>query len=284
MKKTLLIFLGLVSTGASAQDFLSLNYFTEKNHFEFSGFYTNASSDYKVFDNAGNSLNQINERSNIISSKLAYGLKENIKIGLNLDLALDGSRNNFEYHGPSDLNAFAEYRVFTDGEFFIDSILGYQLSTARESRRNFQEGHDVITLGASLGQINNFHEWRMDGELKYHAWGRTSEGRNNPYANFNLLTKYQYTGIKKWALGLGMDWKYLGEKTLKTDSLITVIDTDSVLGFNTFAKYFLSDDVVIEAAYRILMRYELDSEAGALVTKTKYREASSCYLGAKVKF
>lgn len=284
MKKLIALSVGLLSTAAFAQDFLDLNYFTPKNNFEYTTQYSHSKVDYRIHDDAGNVSSLVKINGDIFSNKLTYGLTEKLRLGLGMDIAVEGEAEKEKYHGPSDMKAIAEYRLFTDGEYFIDANGGYQLSTERQTNHNYRDGHDILNIGASMGQKKNNHEWRMRGDLNYHFWGKNNGVKNNPYANFDLITKYQYRGIENFALGLGMDWEYLGEKTTRASGVKQVTDTDSILAFSAFAKYALNKSANLEAGYRIQMRYELDSELGPNKETAKFREGSTCYVGAKLKF
>lgn len=287
MKKIFALGLGLISSFAFAQNVMELNRFFKKGEFEFNSKFAHERYDF----HDENSGPRTYVRSGTLANKLSYGITNNLRVGLAHEIATErtfktSGIKNTEL-GPNDLKALVEYRAFTDSKTFIDFFGGFQLSTEKKENAhhsNFREGHSVLNLGAAWGQMLGKHEWRMSGDLLYHFYGKEVGQNKNPYTTFFLDTKYQYRPQEKLALGLGMDWEYLGEITTKTPAGRHVQDTDSILAFSAFLKYEVYKNIALEGGYRIQMRYELDSEYLGMTSTDKYREGSTCYLGTTIKF
>lgn len=287
MKKIFALGLGLMTSAAFAQEVLELNRFFKKGEFEFNSKFTHEKYDFSD-ENSGP---RTYIRSQILTNKLTYGLSDNLRVGLSHEIATDRSSKTSGVKsteiGPNDLKAVAEYRAFTDGETFIDFFGGFQLSTEKKTNShhgNFRDGHSILNFGAAWGQKLGKNEWRMSGDFLYHFYGKEVGQNTNPYTTFFLDTQYQYRPQERLALGLGMDWEYLGEITTKTPSGRHVQDTDSILAFSAFLKYEIYRNIALEGGYRIQMRYELDSEYQGNNRTDKYREGSTCYVATTIKF
>lgn len=287
MKRIFVIALSFVSTASFAQDVMELNRFFKKGEFEFNSKFSHEKYDFRD-ENSGP---RTYVRSDVLTNKLTYGLSDKTRVGLSHEIATDRSAKTSGVRstelGPNDLKVLAEHRIFDDSKTVIDFFGGFQLSTEKKqntNHSNFRDGHSILNLGAAWGQVLGKNEWRMSGDLLYHFYGKEMGQNTNPYATFFLDTKYQYRPHNKLAVGLGMDWEYLGEITTKTPSGRKVQDTDSILAFSAFAKYEVYQNIALEGGYRIQMRYELDSENMGNKTTDKYREGSTCYVATTIKF